>query len=105
MKNKRNVVFSTDPDWKEDRDTGAAPAPKTQGTLYVLRDRKGRGGKTVTVVEGYNNEAKAMLKRLQKLCGSGGSVKGGNLEIQGDHRDKIGEFLKNEGFRVKFKGG
>jgi len=104
MKNKRNLVYSTEADWTNEQET-ADPVQKTQGTVYILRDRKGRGGKTVTVVEGYNGDAKAMLKRLQKLCGSGGAVKNGHLEIQGDHRDKISAFLNAEGFKVKLKGG
>jgi len=104
MKNKRNLVYSTNSDWTQEQEA-QKPVQKTQGTVYILRDRKGRGGKTVTVVEGYSGGAKEMLKKLQKLCGSGGTLKNGNLEIQGDHRDKISAFLSAEGFKVKLKGG
>jgi len=105
MKNKSNVVFSTNPDWQPEERIESKSPQRKQGTLYILRDRKGRGGKTVTVVEGYKGDLKAMLKRLQKLCGSGGSGKNGNIEIQGDHRTKISDFLSKEGYSVKLKGG
>jgi translation initiation factor 1 len=105
MKNRRNLVFSTNKDWQPEEQEEAQRVSNKQGTLYLLRDRKGRGGKTVTVIEGYKGDSKAMLKRMQKLCGSGGSIKSGNLEIQGDHRNKIAEFLKDDGFNVKLKGG
>ncbi len=105
MKNKSNVVFSTNPDWQSEKKIVSLSPQGKQGNIYILRDRKGRGGKTVTVVEGYNGDLKAMLKRMQKLCGSGGSIKKENIEIQGDHRNKISDFLSKEGYNVKFKGG
>ena len=105
MKNKRNVVFSTNSDWQPGEKIESLSPQRKQGTLYILRDRKGRGGKTVTVIEGYNGDLKAMLKRMQKLCGSGGSIKSGNIEIQGDHRNNISDFFSKEGYSVKLKGG
>jgi len=57
-----------------------------------MRDRKGRGGKTVTVIHGVMGseaELSALAQQLKKLCGSGGTAKDGNIEIQGDHCDKV----------------
>lgn len=105
MKNRQNVVFSTNKDWQPEEGNSSQSSKGKQGVIYILRDRKRRGGKTVTVVEGYKGELKPMLQRLQKLCGGGGSIKSGNLEVQGDHRTKIMGILSKEGYSVKFKGG
>ena len=77
---------------------------KTDSIVRVMRDRKHRGGKTVTVITGVpaSNEAIATLaQQLKKLCGSGGTVKDGVIEIQGDHCDKIIARLIELGYRVK----
>ena len=82
------------------------PAP--DGTARIRRERKGRRGKTVTVVEGLAvgpqrlEELAAILKRT---CGSGGTVATGNLEIQGDHRQRVADKLTELGYRVKLAGG
>ena len=84
------------------------PAKKTDGIVRVLRDRKHRGGKTVTIITGVpaSNEAIATLaQQLKKLCGSGGTVKDGVIEIQGDHCDKIIARLTELGYKVKRAGG
>jgi translation initiation factor 1 len=81
---------------------------KQDNIARVMRDRKGRGGKTVTVITGIpaNNETIAALaQQLKKLCGSGGAVKDGNIEIQGDHCDKVMAKLSELGYRVKRAGG
>ncbi|HLH63883.1 MAG TPA: stress response translation initiation inhibitor YciH [Ktedonobacteraceae bacterium] len=86
----------------------AASLKKSDGTVRVMRDRKGRGGKTVTVITGIpaSGEALAVLaQQLKKLCGSGGTVKDGNIEIQGDHCDKIQTRLSELGYKVKRSGG
>jgi translation initiation factor 1 len=73
-----------------------------------MRDRKQRGGKTVTVITGVpgNDDALTTLaQQLKKLCGSGGTVKDGNIEIQGDHCDKVQEKLTQLGYKVKRAGG
>jgi translation initiation factor 1 len=88
--------------------TQPAPAKKSDGIVRVMRDRKGRGGKTVTVIDGMMGseaELTAMAQQLKKLCGSGGSVKDGNIEIQGDHCDKVMAKLTALGYRVKRAGG
>ncbi len=74
----------------------------------IHRARKGRRGKTVTVVRGLQltaDDLSALGKELRKLCGSGGTVKEGAIEIQGDHRDKVAEELGKRGYKLKFVGG
>jgi translation initiation factor 1 len=73
-----------------------------------MRDRKQRGGKTVTVITGVVGsefELAALAQQLKKLCGSGGTIKDGNIEIQGDHCDKAIVKLTALGYKVKRAGG
>lgn len=81
--------------------------PAKQG-VRVQRESKGRGGKTVCVVTGLglpDTELKALLKRLKAKLGTGGAAKDGNIEIQGDHREKLLELLAAEGHKAKAAGG
>ena len=79
---------------------------KTDGIVRVSRETKGRKGKGVSLVTGVpGDDLKAVAKALKQLCGTGGSVKNGVIEIQGDHRDKLVEALKAKGFQVKKAGG
>lgn len=81
---------------------------KSNGIVRVMRDRKQRGGKTVTVITGVptsGEELTALAQQLKKLCGSGGTVKDGNIEIQGDHCDKVIARLTASGYKVKRAGG
>jgi len=74
----------------------------------VRRERKGHGGKTVTVIDGVigsDTELAALAQQLKKLCGSGGTIKDGNIEIQGDHCDKVMAKLTALGYKVKRAGG
>lgn len=86
---------------------GGRPPP-ADGVVRIARDKKGRRGKTMTVITGLPGgpaalaEAATMLKRL---CGSGGTVSGDTVEIQGDHRDRIAAKLTELGHRVKLAGG
>ena len=110
------IVYSTDPDWQQTCDNcGRAkaeclcdvadtPAPSGQ-TVYIERDRKGRKGKTVTVISNMRGDLKKIQKDLQRYCGAGGSIKDGHIEIQGDQRVKVREYLEKAGFTVKQKGG
>jgi translation initiation factor 1 len=78
------------------------------GIVRVSRDRKGRRGKTVTVVTGLPGNAAALAEvatTLKRLCGSGGTVSGETVEIQGDHRDRVAAKLTELGHRVKLAGG
>ena len=86
----------------------SSSAANTEGRVRVARETKGRKGKAVTVVRGLGlrpDELKALAKRLKRICGSGGTVKDGTIEIQGDHRDRLVEELTRAGFRVKRSGG
>jgi translation initiation factor 1 len=73
-----------------------------------MRDRKHRGGKTVTVIAGIltdDDTLNTIAQQLKKLCGSGGTVKDGTIEIQGDHCEKVQVRLTEMGYRVKRAGG
>lgn len=86
----------------------AAPAASADGIVRVLRETKGRGGKAVTVVRGAPGDAAALAKLGQELkaaCGSGGTVKDGTIEVQGDHVDKVMALLQERGWKVKRAGG
>jgi translation initiation factor 1 len=85
-----------------------ASAKKNDGIARVMRDRKHRGGKTVTVITGIpasDDAIAALAQQLKKLCGSGGTVKDGVIEIQGDHCDKVQAKLTELGYKVKRAGG
>jgi translation initiation factor 1 len=107
MADKNRIVYSTDPNWKDNKQNSSVKKqPPSSGQLaYIERDRKNRKGKTVTVISGLSGNLKELLKELQKQCGAGGSLKQNIIEIQGDHRDKIAGLLQTKGFRVKFRGG
>ncbi len=82
--------------------------PPQQQTVYLHRESKGRGGKTVTLVKKLvlsDKDLKALAKKLKRVCGSGGTVKDGTIEIQGEHREKIAEVLGELGYKVKISGG
>jgi translation initiation factor 1 len=86
----------------------AAAGPATDGVVRVSLDTKGRAGKGVTVVRGLalDVEALALLgKQLKAACGSGGTVKDGTIEVQGDHCDRVMAVLKARGLTVKRSGG
>jgi len=81
---------------------------QADGIIRVSRETKGRKGKGVTLISGFQgseDELKMLGKRLKQLCGTGGTVKNGVIEIQGDVRNKIVEILKQEGRQVKLAGG
>lgn len=104
---EKNIVYSTDPNWKKEKDSDmqTSVVQSSDQTAYIERDRKKRAGKVVTVISKLQGDLKGLQKELQKLCGSGGTVKNGNIEIQGDHRDKIAEYLQKKGIKTKFVGG
>jgi len=82
--------------------------PTGDGIVRVSLDTKGRKGKGVTLICGLllkSDDLKTLGKELKQKCGVGGAVKDGNIEIQGDHRDKIVELLKAKSFQVKRSGG
>ncbi|GHO43993.1 stress response translation initiation inhibitor YciH [Ktedonospora formicarum] len=84
----------------------SAPAKKSDGFIRIMRDRKQRGGKTVTVISGLPGESLGELaQQFKKLCGSGGTIKEGNIEVQGDHLEKVEGKLIALGYKVKRVGG
>jgi len=81
---------------------------KHDGIIRIRREIKGRKGKTVTAVLGFeldDNELKDLAKQLKRRCGTGGSVKDGIIIIQGDHRDALLSELKKQGYTAKLAGG
>jgi translation initiation factor 1 len=113
-KNKNNrsgIVFSTNPDYEysyDDENDEIEEAPRNQQKLRVFLDRKKRGGKDVSLITGYagpEDKLKELGKLLKTKCGVGGSVKEGEIIVQGNHRDKIVEILKKEGFTQTKKAG
>jgi predicted translation initiation factor SUI1 len=112
-KDKRKTVWSSqDGDMRKDiRYRKPAPikskTPQEQ-TAYLHRETKGRGGKTVTLVKNLvlsEKDMKGLAKKLKQACGTGGTIKDGIIEIQGDHRQQISDFLRNQGFNIKIAGG
>lgn len=102
-KKRVGVVYSTNPDFgyaeeeKEKTDT----LPNNQQKLRLNMERTGRGGKTVTLIKGFvgsDDDILALCKLLKQKCGVGGSVKDGEIIIQGDHRTRLVQILKNEGY-------
>lgn len=82
--------------------------PTGDGIVRVSRETKGRGGKAVTVVKGLLLDAAGLAelgKQLKTACGSGGTVKDGVIEVQGDHCDRVVQLLKTQGHTVKRAGG
>ena len=102
-KKRIGVVYSTNPDYEysDDSQEEADTLPKNQQKLRLNMERTGRGGKTVTLVKGFvgsEEDITALSKLLKQKCGVGGSVKDGEIIIQGDHRQRLVEILKKEGY-------
>ena len=86
----------------------AQAVPATDGVVRVSRETKGRGGKAVTLVKGVAlnaEELEALGKKLKATCGSGGTVKDGVIEVQGDHVERVVVALKAQGFNAKRASG
>jgi len=85
------------------------PATKNRGRVDIRRETGNRGGKTVTVVDGFVGiglpEKEALAKKMRAACGCGGTVKDGAIEIQGDQRETVARILSEAGFRPVFAGG
>jgi translation initiation factor 1 len=108
-KKRDGVVYSTNSDFQFNYSASDAPAtlPPPQQTLKVLLDKSMRAGKQVTLVTGFvgtSDDLEKLGKMLKSKCGVGGSVKDGEVLIQGDHRDKIVQLLQGEGYKVKRAG-
>lgn len=108
-KDRLGMVYSTNLAFNYDTGDAAEEEtlPKEKQTLRIALDKRNRGGKTVTLITGFRGQTDdlaALGKRLKTKCGVGGSVKDGEIIIQGDFRQKVAELLAKEGF-TKVKVG
>jgi len=109
-KQRRNIVYSTNPDfsYEEEQNNDDITLDASEQKLYVSIDKKNRGGKEVTLVEGFignSEDLKELGKYLKSKCGVGGTSKNNVINIQGNHREKVMNLLSDMGYRVKRKGG
>lgn len=106
----RTVWSSEEGDLRKQRQNPSSTKslPPEQQTAYLHRESSGRGGKAVTLVKNLvlsEEELKALAKELKQECGTGGTVKEGVIEIQGEQRERIAEVLRRLGYKVKIAGG
>ncbi|MDX8339854.1 translation initiation factor [Draconibacterium sp. IB214405] len=109
-KERLGVVFSTNPDfnYENEEEEKEDTLPANQQDLRVLLDKKKRKGKAVTLVTGFvgaEDDLKELGKKLKSKCGVGGTVKDGEILIQGDFCARVIEILKADGYKVKRSGG
>ncbi len=105
-KSRLGVVFSTNPDFEYENETAVEEEtlPPQRQRLVVGIDRKGRGGKQVTLVRGFvgrEEDLKELGRQLKVKCGVGGSAKDGEIVIQGDFRDRVTALLAEAGYNAK----
>ncbi len=105
-KDRLNVVYSTNPDYKYDtsEQAEAETLPPARQNLRIKLDKRNRNGKAVTLITGFigtEADLKALAKMLKTHCGVGGSDKDGEILIQGDHRQKTLELLTRAGYKAR----
>jgi len=108
-KDRLNIVYSTNPDFEYEYDAAEEleTLPPNQQNLKVLLDKKQRKGKMVTLITGFvgtTNDLKELGKNLKFKCAAGGSVKNGEIIIQGDFREKVIQILSSYDYKVKKSG-
>jgi translation initiation factor 1 len=110
-KKRKDVIYSTNPDFEyhyEGELQESETLPPEHQNLKIKRERKGRGGKEVSIVSGFSGteaDLKSLAKIIKQGCGVGGSVKDREIIIQGEQRNKILEILTREGYKAKIAGG
>lgn len=111
MPNKNRTVWSSDDGDLRKKDQATVHTkslPPQQQTAYLHRESGGRGGKVVSIVKNLiltEDDLKTLAKKLKQECGTGGTVKDGIIEIQGEHRQRMAEVLQKLGYKVKIAGG
>jgi translation initiation factor 1 len=109
---KRNVVYSTERGDLRSEEARRLPKrrslPPEEQTAAIRREKKGRGGKEVTVIYDLQltpDDMKTLAKTLKQKCGTGGTIKDGIIEIQGEQREVVAAELQRLGYKTKFTGG
>jgi translation initiation factor 1 len=93
---------------EEEPEAELSELPPNQHKLKIEASRKGKGGKTVTIVSGFQVSPETLIsltKTLKNQCGAGGAMKDNTIEIQGDHRQKLLEIVTKLGYKAKLSGG
>jgi translation initiation factor 1 len=106
-KNSNKIAYREFGDEEPDREIVAELAP-SQHNLKIQVSRKGKGGKTVTIVSGFQvsiETLQSLTKQLKNQCGTGGTTRDNEIEIQGDHRQKLFDLLTKLGYKAKLSGG
>lgn len=103
------MVYSTNPNFQYQTESNeeADTLPASEQQLRIMLDKKARAGKQVTLITGFigkSDDLEQLGKQLKNLCGSGGSAKDGEILVQGDHRDKIVQWLMAKGYKAKKSG-
>ena len=116
MPKDKTVWSSEQGDLRKKKNLTPSPSPSRRGesqppgqqTVYLHRESSGRGGKPVSLVKNLilsEEDLKALAKKLKQECGTGGTIKDGVIEIQGEQRQRIADILQRLGFKVRIAGG